>query len=278
MNSELYIQKFMEDHRFQLDKKTIELYKSVVKQFLVYSKKPLEEITRRDIKGWMNHLYKKGYKVCTIYSKIIGVKKFFQYCMEEAFINKDPAKDIALPHIEENIPHYLTLEQLNQLRSHVAGRKEERAIIEVLYSTGMRISEMAAIKKGDIHWEERMISIPNGKGKKERIVLFTRECAEHLRAYLEERQDDLPYVFINKRKNQHICVRTVQYKFDDYSEVLQFKLSPHTLRHTFAAHLARKGMKLECIQELLGHEGPQQARLYAKLYDHARKEMYDEWM
>jgi site-specific recombinase XerD len=77
---------------------------------------------------------------------------------------------------------------------------------------------------------------------------------------------------------REICMRTIQLKFKGYSKKQQFRMPPHTKRHTFAAHLAQKGMKLECIQELLGQESPQQTRLYAMLYDHARKEMYDEWM
>lgn len=278
MSSELIIQGFMEEYRYRLDRKTIESYQRAVNQLLSYTEKTVEVITRKDIKEWLKHLTNKGEQPNTIYTKIMGVKQFYRYCWEEGITSKDPAKILALPYIEQKVPHYLTREQLQQLRKHVEGKIEERALIEVLYATGMRISELAALEKGDIHWDERMLFIPNGKGKKERFVLFTHECAAHLKAHLNDRIDDHPFVFLNTKKNNTICIRTIQLKFKSYSKKLEFRITPHTLRHTFSAHLAQKGMKLECIQELLGHDSPQQTRLYARLYDHARKEMYDEWM
>jgi len=83
---------------------------------------------------------------------------------------------------------------------------------------------------------------------------------------------------VNTTGKGPICPRTVQKKLEQYGEQLEVKLTPHTLRHTFAAHLAKKGMPLSCIQVLLGHEEPQYTQLYARLYDHARKEIYDEFM
>jgi site-specific recombinase XerD len=136
------------------------------------------------------------------------------------------------------------------------------------------------MKKTEINWSERLILIPNGKRKKGRIVLFTKECAEHLKAYLDSRTDDWPFAFAlvtsNGRRSKY--ARVVDKRFLKYSEQLGFKVTPHTLRHTFAAHLAKKGMPLKCIQDLLGHDKYETTQIYARLYDHARKEMYDEWM
>ncbi|WP_413789613.1 tyrosine-type recombinase/integrase [Metabacillus rhizosphaerae] len=110
------------------------------------------------------------------------------------------------------------------------------------------------------------------------MVLFTRSCGEYLKKYLEERDDILPFVFINPSATGPACIRTIQDRFNRYKKDLGIHLSPHTLRHTFAAHLAIKGMPLAFIQDLLGHDSPHQKQLYARLYSHARKEMYDEWM
>ncbi len=180
---------------------------------------------------------------------------------------------IPFPQVEDKLPHYLQKEEFIRLRNLVKEHIDYRAIIELFYATGIRLMELVELKKESINWGERIITIPNGKRKKERIVLFTRECGEHLKAYLEYNQDDKqPFVFANYHP------RSIQLRFNEYSTELGVSFTPHTLRHTFAAHLAIKGMPLECIQVLLGHNGPHQTQLYARLYHEARKEIYDQFM
>jgi site-specific recombinase XerD len=272
------VQTFKEAYQHRLTKETIALYGSAVEDLLHVSKKTYDTITKRDIRNWLNQLDQKGYQPATIYTRLSGIKTFYRYCMDEGFLQHDPAESIPLPVIPESIPKYLEHDQLLALRELVKDKVEERAIVELLYATGIRISEMVAIQKAHIDWHERIITILNGKGKKERIVLFTRNAAEYVQAYLDERTDDLPYLFVNKRATGPIVKRTVQLRFEKYREQLGFHFSVHTLRHTFAAHLAQRGMPLECIQQLLGHQDPHQTQLYSRLYNHARKEMYDHYM
>ncbi|MEH7356682.1 tyrosine-type recombinase/integrase [Neobacillus drentensis] len=280
MNTDKWIKRFTLDYQFRLDLNTLTLYHLSIKNLLHYIRKEIDTITKHDIRNWLGHLIEKGYQPSTINTKLAGVKLFFKYCLDEKVISKNPAKDILFSKVEGKLPRYLSMEQLTKLRALLEGRLEERAIVEVLYATGIRMSELAAMKKIDINWSERLILIPKGKRKKGRIVLFTRECAEHLKAYLDSRTDDWPFVFAlvtsNGKRSKH--ARVVDQRFLIYSEQLGFKMTPHTLRHTFAAHLAKKGMSLECIQVLLGHDKFETTRVYARLYDHARKEMYDEWM
>ena len=120
--------------------------------------------------------------------------------------------------------------------------------------------------------------VRKGKGKIGRIVLFTRSCEEHLKAYLNERKDDLPYVFLNVPGTGPIHYQFVEKNFRKYKKELGIHVSPHTLRHTFAAHLAMKGMPLVGIQSLLGHASPENTQRYARLFDHERKQVYDDWM
>jgi site-specific recombinase XerD len=280
MNSDKWVNQFVLDYQFRLDVRTLKLYHHSIQHFLNHSGKAFDTITKRDIRHWLGPLIEKGYQPSTINNKLSGVKLFFRYCWEEGAIPQNPAKDIVYLKEEEKLPRYLSIEQLTRLRTLLEGRLEERAIVEMLYATGIRISELAAMKKKDINWSENLIEIPNGKGKKGRIVLFTKECAEHVKAYLDSRTDDGIFVFAlitsNGRRSKQ--ARVVDKRFLLYSEQLGFKLTPHTLRHTFAAHLAKKGMPLECIQVLLGHRKFDTTRIYARLYDHARKEMYEEWM
>ena len=280
MKSEECLKQFCFEYQFQLDKESVKHYLCAIKQLIEYTGRNFDVITKRDIRQWLGYLAEIGYKPWTIHSKLTGLKTFYRYCMEEGFVSTNPAAKIPFPAQEDKLPYYLNLKQLSQLRELVNGRlPEERVIIEVLYATGIRISELSAMKKEDIYWTGRMIKIPKGKRKKGRIVPFTRKCEIHLKAYLETRPNGTPYVFIGPRnKDRPIHPDTVGQWFRAYARELGFRVTPHALHHTFAANLAKRGMPIHCIQTLLGHEEPKQTRLYARLYSDARKEMYDEYM
>ncbi|WP_404356443.1 tyrosine-type recombinase/integrase [Cytobacillus firmus] len=275
---EACIKQFEEDYSSRLREQTMACYKLAVRELLSFCKKPYEEISTRDIRKWLADFGKKGYKSSTIRNKLINIKLFYSYCHEEGFVKNNPAALLRSPKVQVNLPHYLDYGQLTQLRQLAQGKLRERAAVELLYSTGVRIQEFVMIKIEDINWSERMILIRKGKGKKERMVLFTRECAEHLKAYLGSRQDDDPYLFINQFKRGPLAPRSVRLWFEAFREELGFHLSPHTLRHTLAAHLAMKGMPLVCIQVLLGHDDIRNTLLYARLHNQGQKQLYDEWM
>lgn len=278
MSSEKYLTQFINDHSLRLAKGTLEGYETSVRQLLAFYDKSFHQITRKDIRNWLTHLEENHYQLSTIKTKLLSVKQFYKYCVEEGHLSQNPVASIMVPKVDEKLPTYLEHIHLTQLRQLVKDKKEERAIIEVFYATGVRLRELTAIRKEDINWSERFIHIPEGKRKKARIVLFTRACAEHLEAYLKTRSDTMPYLFLNTKGTERVSHRAIQFWFEAYAEKLGIRLTPHTLRHTFAAHLAMKGMPLPCIQVLLGHTSHIQTQLYARLYNHARKEMYDEWM
>lgn len=278
ITSEEYIKQFMDDYCIKLKKRTLNGYILSVRQMLAFYNKQFNEITTKDVRNWLLHLEEKGYKHNSIRNKLVGLGAFYRYCLEETFISRNPIDAIPYPKHEDKLPHYLTVDQLVLLRSLCKENLKHRAVIEVLYATGVRISELTNMRLEDITWEERMIRIPNGKGKKERIVLFTKECAEHLLAYLHTRSDDVPFVFTNRNGNGPNDPNSIQGWFVNYRKELGVYMTPHTMRHTFAAHLAMRGMPFVSIQSLLGHIDPNHTRLYSRLYDNARKEKYDEWM
>lgn len=281
MDLELSLKDFKLEYQFRIKSDTINNYHAAIKEFFNQAEKTIEAITKQDIRTWLAYLSsEKGNQPSTINNKLSALKNFFIYCKEEGLIQQNPAKDIKYAYIEKKVPRYLSKEQIITLRKFLEGRIQERAIIEVLYTTGVRISELLAMKKTDINWTERTITIPEGKGDKARIVIFTAECAEHLKVYLDSRADQLPFVFVvlNSIGTSSNSENLVEEWFRYYSKQLGFKVTPHTLRHTFAAHLAQKGMKIEYIQALLGHDRLQTTRIYAQLYDHVRKEKYDDWM
>lgn len=201
----------------------------------------------------------KECKPLTIRGKLQGVKKFFKFCLKEGFISADPASEIQLHTVKENSPSYLSYEEISKLKQLVDTRLPVgRAIIEILYATGMRIGELISIKKDDINWSERTIRIPKRNRKEERFVLFTRECGVHLKTYLESRTDDSPYVIVNSRlKSGPMNISFIGALFKAYSKTLGFRVTPNILRYTFAASLAQKGVPIESIQYLLGHKSLQ---------------------
>jgi len=176
------------------------------------------------------------------------------------------------------LPVYLNQYELAKLMEEAKGFPRERAIIETLYATGVRVSELLNIREVDIKWETKLIWIRKGKGCKERYVLFTTECAERLKAYLATRNEESPYLFCNKR-GKHLSQTWVQTVLKSYAHNanLVSKVTPHTLRHTFAAHLAEKDMPHCYIQELLGHADINTTRIYTKLSAAARKKRYDRY-
>jgi site-specific recombinase XerD len=277
-NSEEWIQQFVTEYSFRLALGTLENYEGAVRQLLHFCEKPLDEITTGDIRNWVIHLVDNGYKSGTISYKLYGLRLFYQYCLEENLLINNSVKFVPFPQEERKLPHYLETEQLALLRECIGRNVKQRAVMEVLYATGVRINELCSILKEDVYWSERMIHIRKGKGKKERIVLFTRQCEGHLNAYLQSRVDDLPFLFLNRHKKGPIHPRAIQHWFESYREKMGFYFTPHTMRHTFAAHLAMRGMSLVCIQTLLGHDHPRDTQMYARLYNHAQKQMYDEWM
>jgi len=280
MDADTCLTRFSSDYHFRLNPETIKRYQYHVTFFLAYTEKPFQGITKQDIRDWLRYMGEMGYEPSTIGVYLHGLKKFFNYCQEEGFLLENPAETAPFPYVEEKLPRYLSLEQRAQIRQDLVQRRPmERAVFEVLVSTGVRIGELCAMKQEDIQWCEKVIHIPMGKGKRGRIVLFTKVCEAHLTAYLENRTDENPYVFASPcLPNRAITQGRIQKWFQDYSKRLGFNVTPHTLRHTFAAQLAQKGMPSEFLQALLGHENPEHTRYYARLYAHARKERYDEWM
>lgn len=278
IESEDCIERFQTEYRLRLSSKTMQGYIFSVTRLFEYLKIEPTRVSKRDIRKWLLHLSEAGYKPGTINTRLIGLKTFFKFCMEEGYVTKNPAKNIPFQKQEDKQPMYLNKEQLTLCRELVKGNSMERALLEVLFATGVRISELIAMKKEEINWDEQYIFIPEGKRKKERIVPFNRECGEYLSAYLESRTDDLPYVFVNSRFNRpHYYPRIIN-RFRHYSSQLGFRVTPHMLRHTFATHLVMRGMRPEMVQLLLGHDDPKTTQLYTRFHETFQKEAYDQWM
>ena len=191
--------------------------------------------------------------------------------MREGTVETNPARGVATPRREKHLPSVLqsseiaSLLEIPDLSSPLGIR--DRAWLELLYASGLRISELVGIDLDDIELRARLVKV-RGKGSKERIVPFGSKAEEAIRAYLDVRQAEDDALFVNYR-GQRITVRSVRRLFNTYVRAASLRagVSPHTLRHSFATHLLNAGADLRAIQELLGHASLSTTQKYTHLND-----------
>lgn len=270
------IESFLKEYQIRFSKNTVYKYKLILNEFFNVCKKEYFEITRMDIRMWNASLDSKGQKPSSIRLKLCCLKSYFKYLIEEDLVTNNPTQKIELPQRDDSIPKYLEKKDLARFMQLANNDPPKRTVIEVLYTTGVRVSELLGIQIGDIKWDSRQIWIRKGKGNKERFVLFTPECSERLKDYLDQRHRNSPYIFA-KKSGKPLSKAWVQKFFREYSKSLGFRVIPHMLRHTFAVHLAEKGMPQIYLQELLGHDDINTTKIYTKLNNEAQKRKYDSY-
>jgi integrase/recombinase XerC len=275
VNQEL-MDAFIHDNQNRFSPETIRTYKIALSQFFITCQKNVVEVKAKDVRDWLANMTENSLKPRSIQVKLTALKSFYQYLLEENVLKKNPTIKVRPPQKEDSLPYYLSRRQLVLLQELTKESLRERAIVETLYATGVRISELLNIKIDDVKWDSRQIWIRKGKGNKERFVLFSHDCAERLKGYLNHRNFKSMYLFSNP-KGVPLSRDLVELKFRQYTGTLGFKVTPHTMRHTFAAHLAEKGMDFAYIQELLGHANINSTRIYTRLMNHARKKQYDRY-
>ena len=206
---------------------------------------------------------------------ISAIKSFFNYLIFEGHLKESPVSNIEAPKIERKLPKVLTLDQINQLiksvdLNHQFGQRN-KTIIEVLYGTGIRVSELINLKLSNIFFEENIIKV-TGKGNKERFVPLGKKASDEIKSYLKDRDklkidskfSDL--LFLNRYGRG--LTRSMIFKIINDTSVnigLDKKISPHTLRHSYATHLIKNGADLRTIQLMLGHESIITTEIYTHL-------------
>jgi len=223
----------------------------------------LPQVDNVVLRGFLAELYKRNLSKTSAARKLAAVRSFFKFCVRRRRVDENPAKVVATPRLDQPMPGFLTEEEMRAFleippADDVLGLRD-RAIFELFYATGVRVSELVGIRLEDLSLGERMIRV-RGKGKKERLVPFGRTAEARLRAYLVARRDaparpGETAVFLNYRGTR-LSTRSVQRMTAKYlrQAALRRRLSPHALRHSFATHLLGRGADLRVIQELLGHE------------------------
>lgn len=248
---------------------------------------PLEQIDHRVIREYVGHLYDSKLKKASIARKLVTLRSFFKYCIREELIKRNPARLVSMPKIPKRVPKVMSVQEagamLDQLQAVMPGQaarrkrgasgplreeesrllvKRDRAILELLYASGLRVSELTGLSMKDIDEQTRMLRVL-GKGRKERIVPYGSKAAEALEAYwpvrnkllaVPTKKTDYEAVFLN-RLGARLNMRMVEAMVAKYGRManIDFNVHPHSLRHAFATHLLADGADLRAIQELLGH-------------------------
>jgi integrase/recombinase XerC len=245
---------------------TIAAYERDLKQVAAYLK---EREVRWDkagnvvLRGFLAELHEKKRQKTTIGRKLAALRSFYDFCLRKKYVVENPAKILARPRQEKRVPSFLSEDEAAALLDLPRGGEpldlRDRAILELLYASGIRVSELVGIETADIHFGERLVRV-RGKGKKERIVPFGGKALQALQDYRRGRAvlaaggDGGEAFFLNYRGGR-LTTRSVQrlvHKSIRRTAVAR-KISPHSLRHSFASHLLGRGADLRVIQELLGH-------------------------
>lgn len=257
---------------------TIASYKRDLGQLAAYLKERNVSLKKTDnvvLRGFLATLYEKGDKKSTIARKLAAIRSFFSFCIKKRWLEDNPAEVVATPKQEKSVPSFLSEEDMEEFLDLPRTEKpldlRDKSMLELLYATGLRVSELVGIDLEDINYEERLIRV-RGKGKKERLVPFGRIAAESLELYIRSRgqihkgQIEEDALFLNYR-GARITARSVERVVDKYIRfsAMRRKISPHSLRHSFASHLLSRGADLRVIQELLGHESLATTQKYTHL-------------
>ena len=281
-----YLSEYLEYLKYQKNysDETIHSYSIDIEEFLDYINSEcinICEVGYDVVKAWLIHLDEKKNKSTTVSRKISSLRGFYKYLINNKVIDSNPFSLVSLPKKERHLPrffYYNELEEMFQVpKLNTALGQRDRLLLEMLYATGVRVSELVNIKVSDINGEEIKVL---GKGNKERIVEFGDYAESILELYLNEGYKHLnikksEYLFLNNRGGK-LTTRGVRYILDNIinKTTIDKKISPHMLRHTFATHLLNEGCDLLTVQELLGHESLTATSIYTHITNDRLKEVY----
>jgi integrase/recombinase XerC len=257
---------------------TVSGYRRDLMQFIGYIEErggSLRKVDNIQIRGFLAQLHERRLKKSSAARKLAAVRSFFRFAVMKKWLAENPAKVVATPKQEQRVPSFLSEEEMaGFLDIPPTGKPlhlRDRAILELLYASGIRVSELVGINLEDANLGERLVRV-RGKGKKERLVPFGRPASERLAAYLRVRPDLVEdnigekALFLNYQ-GRRLTSRSVERIVDKYIRLtaVRRKISPHSLRHSFASHLLGRGADLRVIQELLGHESLATTQKYTHL-------------
>ena len=272
---------------------TVSAYQSDLEQFLEFTVITLgrpeslepDSINREDLRLYLGRLIRHGISKRSVERKLASLRSFFRYMVQIGRIVNDPALTLSAPRKEALLPEFLREDEISQALKSIPCDSllglRDRAVLEMFYGTGMRLSELSGLNLEDIDLAAGTVRV-TGKGNKQRILPIGRNAGKTIDAYLERRKDLNPLsldraVFLNYR-GKRISNRGIQALVKKWLSLIseKKKLSPHVLRHSFATHLLDRGADLKAIKELLGHASLSTTQIYTHLTMDRLKKVYDQ--
>lgn len=273
----------------QYSKNTIISYRNDLDILLIYLKEKginsIKDVDYQVIRGYLNYLYDKKYSNRAIARNISALRSFFKYLIKNNKVKNNPMTLISNPKLEKKLPKVIYNEELETILNtpdiNTKLGLRDALILEMLYSTGIRVSELVNIELNDINFNQKEIRI-TGKGSKERIVLFGYRCYELINKYLENSR---VYLVSEKYPNNYLILsktgrkinpREIRNIVDNVVKKtgLKIHISPHVFRHTYATDMLNNGADLRSVQELLGHESLSTTTIYTHLTNERLRNVY----
>ena len=293
------IDQFLEHLRYErnVSAHTLRNYSSDLEQFLQFlsadgkrTAPAVSEIDHLTIREWMAALHTAQKSKRSIARKLAALRTFFQFLVREGMLEMNPAKLVSTPRLEKKLPKHLSIEDairfIEAPDQETEFGKRDRAMLELMYATGVRVAELTTLNLADIDFSNQLIRV-TGKRRKQRIVPFGDPAGEALRNYLKVREKFLFNAPVSKRdedavflnyQGTRITTRSVGRMVDKYIRLCagMHNISPHALRHSFATHLLDSGADLRDIQELLGHARLSTTQIYTHVSMEKLIEVYDK--
>lgn len=274
-------------------KHTAKAYYADILSYLIWLDNNMcEDVNFSKVREYLHFIQKFNYKKTTIARKIASIRTFYKYLHRERKIENNPAENLISPKRPKSLPKFLTTDEIEQILSNInidtpAGYRN-RAILELLWASGMRVSELSGLNFGNLNLENNEITV-FGKGSKERIILITDRAKNYLQGYIDYARNlvargytlgpitETTPVFINKT-GYRLQTRMIRNVINDIVEKIELpkKVTPHMFRHSFATHLIENGADLRVVQELLGHASISNTQIYTHISMQHMKEVYDE--
>ena len=280
--------KYVEDYLLflktekKLGDNTINSYMLDLEDFFKTFNGSIESCTKKDILTYISYI--NGLEVSTVNRHISSLKSFFNYLVDESIIKVSPMEEVSSLKKAKKLPKYLSISEVNKLLNIPLNSEfdyRNKAMLELMYATGLRVSELVSIEYSNIDFENSIIRI-NGKGKKERIIPLGEVASYYLKVYLSDYRSKLlkrntyNQVFLNNH-GKPITRQGFNYILENIRELtgIEKEITPHVLRHSFATHLLEGGADIRSIQEMLGHENISTTNIYTEVVNDVLRSNYE---
>jgi integrase/recombinase XerD len=274
-----------------LSKNTIEAYSHGLNRFLNYLRRKgmeeVREISKLDIREFLLFLKKKGLSSKTLARNLVSIRVFLRFLTEESILSANPAEEIESPKTAKTLPEILSLEEVETLLlqpdTQIPQGMRDRAMLEMLYATGMRVSELTQLQVNHVHLEAGYVLV-YGKGSKERIVPIGNEAMKWARRYMGETRERLlkkkesPFLFVN-RSGKPMSRQYFWKSIKAYGRRagIRKRIAPHLIRHSFASHLLERGADLRSVQLMLGHVDISTTQIYTHVTGERLKKIHQRY-